>query len=54
MSEENSEKLRDERNRLLRDAEKAAYAYFVELEIGVERERAFYVFENIRTALCVP
>lgn len=34
----------------LRDAEKAAYAYFCACPVGRERERAADVYENIRTA----
>lgn len=34
----------------LRDAEKAAYAYFCACPIGKERERAADIYENIRTA----
>ncbi len=34
----------------IRDAEKAAYAYFCECEIGPERERASDTYERIRTS----
>jgi len=34
----------------LRDAEKAWYAYACEVPVGREREKAFEVFENVRTA----
>lgn len=34
----------------LRDAEKAAYAYFCACPVGRERERAADVYENIRNA----
>ena len=32
------------------EAEKAAYAYFTECDIGLEREQAYNIYENIRNA----
>jgi hypothetical protein len=34
----------------IREAEKAAYAYFCECEVGPERIRASEVYDNIRNA----
>jgi len=45
--------LEDLRNDMLnkhREAEKAAYAYFCECEVGPQRERAHQIYENIRNA----
>ena len=38
---------------LMREAEKLAYEYFAECELGNEREVAHRVYENIRTATMV-
>lgn len=50
MSEQELKALKDKRNQLMREAEKAAYEYFCECEVGVEREKAHDVYENLRTA----
>ncbi len=44
------EELKTRRHRLMREAEKAAYAYFCECDVGTEREKASEIYENIRTA----
>lgn len=44
------EKLREERNKLIRDAEQAAHHYACQCEFGKEREKAFEIYENIRTS----
>lgn len=44
-------KLKADRDAAIRTAEKAAYAYFCECEVGAERVRASEVFDNVRTAL---
>lgn len=41
------EELRETRYLQIRLAEKAAYAYFCECEVGPERERAHQVYTNI-------
>lgn len=41
---------KEARNKLMREAEKAAYAYACEVDVGLEREKAFEIYENIRTA----
>jgi len=44
------DQLREERNKLIRDAEQAAHYYACQCEIGREREKAFEIYENLRTA----
>jgi hypothetical protein len=44
------ERLKQERNRLMREAEKAAHAYFVECEVGPERIAASDIYDNLRNA----
>jgi hypothetical protein len=44
------QELKDKRNQLMREAEKAAYEYFCECDVGREREKAHEIYENIRTA----
>jgi hypothetical protein len=44
------EDLKAKRNQLMRDAEKAAYEYFCECEVGREREKAHEIYENLRHA----
>lgn len=44
------EKLKAERNRLMREAEKAAYQYCCAVDVGIEREKAFEIYENLRNA----
>ncbi|WCM21411.1 hypothetical protein NDK50_08165 [Paraburkholderia bryophila] len=34
----------------IREAEKAAYAYFCECDVGPDRERAHDIYENVRNA----
>jgi predicted SprT family Zn-dependent metalloprotease len=43
--------LKDARNKAIAEAEKAAYAYFCECEVGQERIRASDIYDNVRTAL---
>lgn len=50
MSEEQLNSLKSDRNRLMREAEQAAYRYACECDVGREREKAFEIYENIRTA----
>jgi len=42
--------LKSKRDHLIDEAQKAAHAYFVECDIGKEREKAGEIYENIRTA----
>ena len=42
--------MRDEANQFLEVAEKAWYKYACSLPIGQDRERAFEIYENVRTA----
>jgi hypothetical protein len=50
MSEEILKSLKDERDKAMDDAIKTAYAYFCACDIGTEREKAFEIYENLRTA----
>lgn len=50
MSNDELEALKAERNRLWEATMKAAYTYAVECDIGREREKAFEIYENLRTA----
>ena len=38
---------------LMREAEKLAYTYFINCDVGSERTAAALVYENIRTATMV-
>lgn len=44
-------KLKAERDTAIRTAEKAAYAYFCECEVGAERIKAGEIYDNVRTSL---
>jgi hypothetical protein len=44
------EELKGTRDRLIREAEQAAYAYFAECEVGNERIFAHTVYERVRHA----
>ena len=41
---------KDNAFRAIQSAEKAAYKYCCDCDIGPERERAFQIYENVRTA----
>ena len=43
-------RLMETRDRLIREAERAAYAYFAECEVGNERTFAHTVYERVRHA----
>ena len=43
-------RLKKERDELMRAAEKAAHAYFVECEVGAERIAASDIYDNLRNA----
>lgn len=45
--------LKAERNAKILEAEKAAYAYFCECDLGPEREKAHEVYKNVLYALRV-
>lgn len=47
--EEKLSDLKTKRDEAIRHAEQAAYAYCCEVELGTEREKAFEIYENIRT-----
>lgn len=42
--------LKKARNELITKATEAAYAYFCECEVGIEREKAHDIYENLRCA----
>lgn len=42
--------LKDTRDSLMREAEKAAHEYFTECELGLERAMAAEIYENLRNA----
>lgn len=50
MTTEELQQLKDRRNQLMREAEKVAYAYFCECDVGREREKAHEIYENLRLA----
>ena len=50
MSKEELEQLKAKRNELMREAEKAAHAYFVACEVGDERVYAGEIYDNLRLA----
>lgn len=50
MGEQELKALKDKRNALMREAEKAAYEYFCACDVGREREKACEIYENVRTA----
>lgn len=50
MSEEELKALKDKAEALRVEAEQAWHKYACECELGFERERAFAIYENIRTA----
>lgn len=50
MTEEDLQKLKAERNRLMQEAVSAAYKYCCECEVGREREKAFEIYDNLRNA----
>ncbi len=45
-----AEKLKQEALAKIREAEKAAYAWACECDVGAERVRAFEIYDNVRTA----
>lgn len=50
MDNQSLQELKAKRDKLMREAEKAAYEYFCECDVGHEREKASEIYENIRTA----
>jgi hypothetical protein len=42
--------VKDEAFAALRDAERKMYAYATSCDIGLEREQAFQIYENVRLA----
>jgi hypothetical protein len=50
ITQEALQELKAKRNQLMREAEKAAYTYFCECEVGREREKAHEIYENILNA----
>lgn len=42
--------LKRKRDVLMREAQQAAYTYFCECEVGLEREKAHDIYVNLRTA----
>ncbi len=54
MSTKSIEELKTEMLTKHQEAEKAAYEYFCECEVGPERIRAGEIYNNIRIAIRVP
>ena len=50
MNEQELQALKEKRDQLIREAEKAAYEYFCECEISFERLKAHEIYENLRNA----
>ena len=49
-TQEALDELKAKRNRLMDEAQRAAYEYFCECEVGLEREKAHEIYENLRTS----
>ena len=50
MTTEELQALKNKRHHLMREAEKTAYEYFCNCELGSEREKAHEIYENLRNA----